>query len=141
MAQNARRPVGAPSPEVLMARLDEALGILSWWGTTSPQQRSWNWVIFQVLSYLSRSVILCFYDSLILRFYENKTVIIKPVWSYKLTRAHGHYRNTYDNLPSWNVEVWVGYKREGGREKSHYCSHMSTRYIVENTYLKIQLWA
>ena len=30
--------VGAPSLEVLKARLDGAPGSLSWWGITSPQQ-------------------------------------------------------------------------------------------------------
>jgi len=35
----AQRAVGAPSLEVLKARLDGALSSLSWWGATSPQHR------------------------------------------------------------------------------------------------------
>jgi len=33
-----REAVGAPSLEVLKARLDGALGSLSWWGQCCPQQ-------------------------------------------------------------------------------------------------------
>jgi len=34
----AQRAVGTPSLEVLKARLDGALGSLSWWGPVSPRQ-------------------------------------------------------------------------------------------------------
>ena len=50
-----REVVDAPSPEVLKARLDGALGSLSQWRTTSPWQ---GVMIFKVLSNLSHSVIL-----------------------------------------------------------------------------------
>jgi len=36
VAQAAQRIFGAPSLEVPKAKLDEALGSLSWWGATLP---------------------------------------------------------------------------------------------------------
>jgi len=38
LAQAAQRAVGAPSLQVLNSKLDGALGSLSWWVVTSPQQ-------------------------------------------------------------------------------------------------------
>ena len=50
----SREAVGASSPEVLNARLDGALGSLSWSVATSPQDGSGNWAP----SNLNHSVIL-----------------------------------------------------------------------------------
>ena len=38
LAQLPREAVGAPSLELFKARLDRALGSLSWWGAASPWQ-------------------------------------------------------------------------------------------------------
>jgi len=58
LAQAAQRSCGRPSLKVIEARLDGALGSLSWWGSTSPQQRGWSWVIFEVLSNSHHSVMI-----------------------------------------------------------------------------------
>jgi len=42
------RSCGAPSLEVLKARLDGALGSLSWWGAALPT--SWGWMGFEAPS-------------------------------------------------------------------------------------------
>jgi len=42
LAQLPREAVGAPSLEVLKARLDGALGSLSWWVAALPMERGWN---------------------------------------------------------------------------------------------------
>lgn len=36
---------------------------------------------------------------------QNKTLIFKLCRSYKQAEASGHYRNMYDNLTGWNMEV------------------------------------
>jgi len=46
-----------PSLEVLKARLDEALGSLTWWLATLPTAGRWNWVILKAPSNPSHSVI------------------------------------------------------------------------------------
>ena len=52
-----RETVDAPSLEVHKARLDGALGSLSWWGAALPMAGSWGWVGFRVPSNPSHSVI------------------------------------------------------------------------------------
>jgi len=52
-----QRAVGSPSLEVLQARLDGAVGSLSWWGS-QPMAGAWDWVGFKVPSDPSHSVIL-----------------------------------------------------------------------------------
>lgn len=64
-------PRGAQGQAEWGPRQPELMG-----GNQPLQHRGWNWVIFLVLSNLSHLMIHCFYDSLILWFYENKTVII-----------------------------------------------------------------
>jgi len=44
LAQASQRAVGAPSLEVLKARLDGALGSLSWWVAALPTAWGWGWV-------------------------------------------------------------------------------------------------
>ena len=41
---------GAPSLEVLKARLDGASDSLSWWGAALPMAWGWNWMVFEVPS-------------------------------------------------------------------------------------------
>jgi len=41
--------VDTPSLEVSKARLDGALGSLSWWVAALPTAEGWNWVIFRSL--------------------------------------------------------------------------------------------
>ena len=53
-----REDVGASSLEVFKARLDGALGSVSWWGAALPMAGGWNWVTFKVPSSLSHSMIL-----------------------------------------------------------------------------------
>ena len=53
----AQRSCGAPSLEILQARLDRALGSLIWWGAALSIAGGWNWVIFKVPSNLSHSMI------------------------------------------------------------------------------------
>ena len=60
----AQRSCGAPSLEALEARLDGALGTLSWWGGIPAHGRDWGWVGFEVLSNPSCSVVLWCYDSM-----------------------------------------------------------------------------
>ena len=64
-----RESVGAPSLEAFKARLDGALGSLSWWGAALPMAGGWNWVGFKVLSNPSCSVILWFHEPGTHRFY------------------------------------------------------------------------
>ena len=45
-----REPVDVSSLEAFEARLDEALGSLSWWGAAMPMPVGWNWVAFEVPS-------------------------------------------------------------------------------------------
>lgn len=67
LAWTAQRPVGAPPLEVFEARLDGALGILSWWLATGPMHRGWNEMIFNAPSNPSCSMTLWFYDSNIIK--------------------------------------------------------------------------
>ena len=53
-----REAVGASFLEVFKARLDGALGSLSWWGAVLPTSEAWNWVGFEVHSNQSCFVIL-----------------------------------------------------------------------------------
>jgi len=50
--------VGAPPLEVLKARLDGALGNLSWWVSALPMAGDWNWVSCKVPSSPNHSAIL-----------------------------------------------------------------------------------
>ena len=50
--------VDAPSLEVLKARLDGALGSLSWWEVSLLMTGDWNQTIFKVPSNLNHSMIL-----------------------------------------------------------------------------------
>ena len=56
-AQAALRSCGCPIPGAVKARLDGALGSLSWW-VALPVSGGWNWVSFKVPSRPNRSVIL-----------------------------------------------------------------------------------
>jgi len=58
VAQLPREAVGAPSLEVLKARLDGALGSLSWWVAAMTTAGGWNQMIFKVPSNPSYSIIL-----------------------------------------------------------------------------------
>ena len=51
-----REAVGAPSLEVLKARLDGALGNLVWGEVSLPMAGGWNWVGFKVPSNPNHSV-------------------------------------------------------------------------------------
>ena len=55
-----REAVDVPSLEVLKARLDGALGSLSWWLVISPGQEDWDWVNFNVPFNPNHSMISCF---------------------------------------------------------------------------------
>ena len=57
LASVPREAVDAPSLAVFKARLDGALGSLSWW-VALHTGRGWNWMIFKVPSNLSHSVSL-----------------------------------------------------------------------------------
>jgi len=61
----AQRSCGTPSLEVLKARLDGALGSLSWWGAGVGTELNWNWRIFKIPS-LSHSMILWFHDLIVI---------------------------------------------------------------------------
>jgi len=50
--------VGAASLEMLKARLNGALGSLSWWGARSSWHEGWDWMGFKVSSKPNHSVIL-----------------------------------------------------------------------------------
>ena len=50
--------VDTPSLEVFKARLDEALGSLSWWRAVLPITVCWDWISFKVLLNPSHFVIL-----------------------------------------------------------------------------------
>ena len=50
--------VDVPSLAAFKARLDRALGSLSWWGAALPTQGAWRQMIFKVLSNISRFMIL-----------------------------------------------------------------------------------
>ena len=52
--------VGAPFLEAFKARLDGALGSLSWWAVALPMAGGWGWVGFVVPSNSNPSI-LCFY--------------------------------------------------------------------------------
>jgi len=58
LAQLSRGAVGAPSLEVLKAKLDGAPGSLSCWVAALPTAQGWNWVGFKVPSNPNHSVIL-----------------------------------------------------------------------------------
>ena len=64
MALLPKDVVGAPFLEAFRAGLDGTLGNLIWWVATLPMAGGWDWMIFKVLSNLSHSVILWFYDLL-----------------------------------------------------------------------------
>ena len=49
--------MNAPFLEALKGRLDGALGSLSWWVASLLMVRSWNWMIFKVLSNISHSMV------------------------------------------------------------------------------------
>ena len=49
-ARAAQRNCGAPSLEAFEARLDGALGSLSWCVTALPTAEGWSWMGFEVLS-------------------------------------------------------------------------------------------
>jgi len=53
-----REAVDAPSLEVFKARLDGALGSLSWWVATLPMAGHWGWMGFKVPSNPIHSMIL-----------------------------------------------------------------------------------
>jgi len=53
-----REAMGAPSLEVSKARLDGALGSLSWWVATLPTAGGCDWMVSEVTSNLNRSAIL-----------------------------------------------------------------------------------
>jgi len=55
--------VGAPS-QALKARLDGAMGCLSWRVATLLMAGDWNWMILEVSSSPKRSMILRLYDSM-----------------------------------------------------------------------------
>ena len=48
VAQAAQRRRCAPSMEVFKARLDGALGFLSWWGAALPMTEGLDQVIFKI---------------------------------------------------------------------------------------------
>jgi len=52
-----REAADAPFLEAIKARLDRALGSLSWWVAALPMAGDCNWVIFNVPSNLSYSMI------------------------------------------------------------------------------------
>jgi len=56
-----REAVDATSLEVFLARLDGALGSLSWWVTALPTAGGWNWAGFGVHSNPSHSMIPSFW--------------------------------------------------------------------------------
>ena len=45
-----RAALGVPSLEVFKARLDRALGSLSWWVAALPTGGGWNWMVSKVPS-------------------------------------------------------------------------------------------
>lgn len=49
--------MNAPFLEALKGRLDEVLGSLGWWVVSLLMVRSWNWMIFKVLSNISHSMV------------------------------------------------------------------------------------
>jgi len=53
-----REAVGAPSLQMLKARLDGALGSLSWWEVSLPTAGGWNWMVIKVLSNPNCSIFL-----------------------------------------------------------------------------------
>ena len=67
----AQRSCGAPSLEVLKARLDGALGSWTGGGQPCPWQGGWNWVIFKVPSNPCHSVILWNAGKLVLHLDRN----------------------------------------------------------------------
>jgi len=56
--EKPREAVGAPSLEVLKARLDGALGCLIWKVVILPMAPGWDWMTFEDVSSLGRSMIL-----------------------------------------------------------------------------------
>ena len=62
--QAAQRSCGAPSLEALKARLDGALGSLSWWGAALPMAVGWSLMTFNAPFNPNHSVIPQFYESL-----------------------------------------------------------------------------
>ena len=52
-----RETVGVPSLGAFKARLDGALGILSWFVAALPTAGGWNWMIFKVPSNPNHSMI------------------------------------------------------------------------------------
>ena len=53
-----QRAVDAPCLKAFKARLDRALGSLSWWGAALPMARDWEWVGFELPFNMSRSMAL-----------------------------------------------------------------------------------
>ena len=58
LAQLPRAAVGAPFLEVFKARMDGALGSLSWWVAALPMAGGWNRMTLKVPTNISQSVIL-----------------------------------------------------------------------------------
>jgi len=58
LEQAAQRAVGAPSLEMLMARLEAALSSLIQWVVSLPAAGDWNYVVFKVPSNPGHSMIL-----------------------------------------------------------------------------------
>jgi len=56
-----QRSCGCPIPEALKARLDGAMGSLSWWVAALPTAGGWSLIMFNIPSNLSLSMILFFY--------------------------------------------------------------------------------
>ena len=54
----SREDGDAPSLEAFKARMDGALGSLTWWMAALPASAGWNWMGFKVPSDVSRSTIL-----------------------------------------------------------------------------------
>ena len=58
LAQLPSEAVVPHSVEALKARLDVALGSLSWWVAALPMAAGWCWVGFKIPSNLSHSMVL-----------------------------------------------------------------------------------
>jgi len=80
----SREAVDAPSLEVFKARLEGALGNLTWRVAALPRAGGWKWVGFEVPSYLSHSIIPWFYLS-----YKNSQA--PPSFSSNVIAFPGEY--------------------------------------------------
>ena len=58
MQRSSRSLEVPPCLEVFEARLDGALGSLSWWVAALPTAQRWDWVCFEVPSNASRAMVL-----------------------------------------------------------------------------------